>query len=577
MKTAPIPVRETATRLRRRGLVQVLLLGVLLMATFPKPARAQDVEVPSPADFDVYGGYRKIRSQANPNGADHFAVEKLDGQWWFITPEGNAFFKLGVACVTLYGPGKDFRGKTYQENAMAKYGKTEVWAQEITKRLRGWGFNTFDQYSGYVEPWFPYMKEKMAFILTRGFARHALGSKTVGNLLQDLNCRHAGGGPRVFPDVFDPAFETFCGKHAGEVADKRDHRKWILGVTMDEADDLFGFGGAGGHPHLGWAAAQVNPAGGPSGKIHTKQALADFLKTKYGTIAALNAAWGTAYTGFGSEGGWGKGAGLLDEDGRNLGDKEAYDHTRGNWGRDYFPNKTFKTKALEQDLDDFLEQISRRYFSVTGAGLRAALPGVPLIAARGGPDSRVPIIRGAKDHIDVFCGGGSPKEVEKFYAVAGKPVVGSFYGTANKDSAVAGREKNVQSEHATQPARGEGYRKTLESLAAMRAGTAGEYPYVGCMIWCLFDAGLQNWETGNFGLVTVMDNAYDGREARKAAGKDAAGRTVGGEEGDYGDFVSAVREANRTVYVVRPLVRGKPGSAPAGAGPAPKPARPHGR
>jgi hypothetical protein len=63
----------------------------------------------------------------------------------------------------------------------------------------------------------------------------------------------------------------------------------------------------------------------------------------------------------------------------------------------------------------------------------------------------------------------------------------------------------------------------------MSSSSAVEYPYVGCMIWCLFDAGLQSWETGNFGLVTVMDNAYDGREARKAAGKDAAGRSVGGE------------------------------------------------
>ena len=44
-----------------------------------------------------------------------------------------------------------------------------------------------------------------------------------------------------------------------------------------------------------------------------------YLDNKYGTIAALNAAWGTNnfYTSFCDAGGYGVGRGLLDEDGRH--------------------------------------------------------------------------------------------------------------------------------------------------------------------------------------------------------------------------------------------------------------------
>ena len=52
-------------------------------------------------------------------------------------------------------------------------------------------------------------------------------------------------------------------------------------------------------------------------KLYAKYAWSAFLQKKYDTIAALNAAWGSDYTSFGDDGGYGAGTGVLDEDGRH--------------------------------------------------------------------------------------------------------------------------------------------------------------------------------------------------------------------------------------------------------------------
>src|SRR5262249_30398027 len=133
---------------------------------------------------------------------------------------------------------------------------------------------------------------------------------------------------------------------------------WALGVTADDSDDLFGFGpgpeipgkDAIVHPHLGWLVLACSPTVTASqkwnvrysdGKVYSKAFLIDGLKKKYGTIAARNAAWGSKSSTFGSDGGWGVGAGLEDEDGRHtawLGSRDGdLDHAR---------------PAVVRDLDD---------------------------------------------------------------------------------------------------------------------------------------------------------------------------------------------------------------------------------
>lgn len=69
----------------------------------------------------------------------------------------------------------------------------------------------------------------------------------------------------------------------------------------------------------------------------------------------------------------------------------------------------------------------------------------------------------------------------------------------------------------------------------------GIFPIVGLDWWEYMDKPA---EGANWGLVTPKDNAYDGKEAQQAPGRDRWGYFTGGEDRNYGDFLSAVANTN---------------------------------
>lgn len=50
----------------------------------------------------TYGGYR----QKKVKSTGFFRIEKIDGRWWFVDPEGFLFLSVGVDGVV---PGRDHR------------------------------------------------------------------------------------------------------------------------------------------------------------------------------------------------------------------------------------------------------------------------------------------------------------------------------------------------------------------------------------------------------------------------------------------------------------------------------------
>ena len=78
-----------------------------------------------------------------------------------------------------------------------------------------------------------------------------------------------------------------------------------------------------------------------------------FLEKKYGTIAALNQAWGTGnfYTSFCDAGGFGTGTGVLDEDGRHAA-----------WFGNDFYNQTGMNPNLKADLDQYLYNMAYQVY-----------------------------------------------------------------------------------------------------------------------------------------------------------------------------------------------------------------------
>jgi hypothetical protein len=87
----------------------------------------------------------------------------------------------------------------------------------------------------------------------------------------------------------------------------------------------------------------------------------------------------------------------------------------------------------------------------------------------------------------------------------------------------------------------------LKTALGLR-GEDGNAFVVGYEHWDLYDNSPSDYgEIGNFGLVTLEDNAYDGIEAHRATGKDSRGYDRGGEERDYGNLLGPLSEYLRTL------------------------------
>jgi hypothetical protein len=92
--------------------------------------------------FDQYGGWKGIHSKAT----GFFRVEEISGIWWFITPEGNAFFSTGVNCIGLFERTKEGISP-YYENIIKLYGSIHEYMNVTLERFHEYGFNTLGCWS----------------------------------------------------------------------------------------------------------------------------------------------------------------------------------------------------------------------------------------------------------------------------------------------------------------------------------------------------------------------------------------------------------------------------------------------
>ena len=129
---------------------------------------------PQPAGWNKYGGWANGPSL---EATGHFRMEKYNGKWWFVDPEGKLFWSQGLNIVTLsqrtrirdrekyfsfIPPNDDF----YRSNLTIKYNDSPTMTDEATeqihKRLRSWGMNTIAANSNtnlYRQPKTPYAIE----------------------------------------------------------------------------------------------------------------------------------------------------------------------------------------------------------------------------------------------------------------------------------------------------------------------------------------------------------------------------------------------------------------------------------
>jgi hypothetical protein len=175
---------------------------------------AEEDQSLEPLDYNVsqYGGF--LDAKASSGGSGYFRVEKIDGKWWFVDPDGYLFYSTG-SCVVLSGasiarasgreyiysalpPAEDVtpaqfdirrehENSIYTWNLNRRYGSDwyQQWMDKTVQRMESWGINTIGNWS---DPNLGAMQRKAYVATLRGW-----GIET---------------GIMGMPDVYDSDYEA---------------------------------------------------------------------------------------------------------------------------------------------------------------------------------------------------------------------------------------------------------------------------------------------------------------------------------------------------------------------------------
>lgn len=268
-----------------------------------KKAEEKDLKKnPGAKGWSKYGGWL---NGPRREATGHFRVEKIDGKWWMVDPEGYLFWSHGVVRVTpssgvtplakrefyfeelpekgtamakFYETHDDLLWPYYVDrkvdytydfscaNIFRKYGEDyeSIWADLAHKRLRSWGLNTIANSSD-----IDICKMDRTVYTDR-----------VEVYSKPLEGARKGWWP--FRDPFDPSFkvateEALLAKKA--LLDD----PWCLGMFVDNEITW------GSRSQLGEITSIAPP------DQAAKIAMKEWLEKKYGTIEELNKAWGTKW------------------------------------------------------------------------------------------------------------------------------------------------------------------------------------------------------------------------------------------------------------------------------------------
>ncbi|MEI7730124.1 MAG: beta-galactosidase [Verrucomicrobiota bacterium] len=343
---------------------------------------------PGPKDRDQYGGWT-----AGPTlkATGFFRVEKHQGKWWLVDPEGRLFWSHGVDCVRLeastpisdrenyyqnlpaegspfakfYGTG-NFAAHDYYEkipkyrtydfskaNLLRKYGETypDQFADMTHRRLRSWGMNTIANWSDSKV----YNQRRTPYTATIGF-----GSKSI---------QGSSGYWRKFFDVFDTSFRDNARKAMEKEKDTSANDPWCIGYYVHNEESW------GSETSLA-SAALSSPPDQPA-----KLVFVEDLKKKYTTIAALNQAWGVSHA---------------------------------SWDTLLQSTNTPSVKLAGDDLRAFYQKLAETYFQIVKEEIKRAAPNHLYLGCRFAWVNDI-AARAATKHCDVISYNRYEYSVEKHH------------------------------------------------------------------------------------------------------------------------------------------------------------------
>jgi hypothetical protein len=432
-----------------------------------------------PDAFSTWGGWKDKRLT---EGSGFYRTHHDGKRWWLVDPEGFAFWSTGLDCVRV----DTTANYTQLETALTWLPQGDgTFAETLSERN---GLKQINYLAAnFIRAFGPdHWRDKWARIALAELRR--LGFNTVGNWSEWDDARAARfpyvrplsfKGQRVttlyrdFPDVYHPDMERDAEDYARQLRDTAEDPALIGYFLMNEPQ---------------WGFSSELPAVGMlynTESCHTRAALHTFLQQKYGSSAALSAAWGISV---------------------NL---EAV--KSGRW-RQRLP------EAALPDLEAFSSRMSERYFKILSAackrvdenhlnlGMRwAGLP--PTWAAQGMKSFDVFSINCYREKV--------PRDqTEQIHKLLGMPViVGEWHFGAldvGLPSSGIGHLRN-------QTERAKAYRVYLEDAAANPC-------CVGAHWFTLYDEsalGRFDGENYNIGFLDVCNRAYDamGAAARASHGR----------------------------------------------------------
>jgi hypothetical protein len=318
--------------LRRNAIHIVVLLTAFLL--LPVCAGAQ-------TQLDEYSG---VANASCPGGArGNFYTEKMGNHWVYCDPLGHPYIHRGVYYIG-YGDShteSPFIPESWDAATANKYPGAEAQNNMAVERIRSWGFNGIGP-GGYrmayaFDPYGPIVAPPTPFINYFGANAHVTCEQrsSCKNVWYLYDTTIGTGSNLHLTDVYDPnyagvvmnAYANDCnlssnGSSACYSPSTASNTPYFIGGVAGDSDYFTGFEAgvdfqtspAGkSFDHAGWIILNsaprqtMNPFSTPVTPFtdtanHSKAQLAQFLQNEYGTIQALNTAWGSSYTTFGSSG-----------------------------------------------------------------------------------------------------------------------------------------------------------------------------------------------------------------------------------------------------------------------------------
>jgi hypothetical protein len=435
-----------------------------------------------PPTLDTYGGLPGSKEKLGLKQTGFFHVEKKDGRWILVNPDGNAFFHLGVCA---FGPSDDYtyfagRERIYEwlpardgEFASAFHPQA-YWSPNVLS------FHLINTIRKFGQPYDPAAYTACMIERVRKWGFNSAGAFGAG----DDGARRRANFPHVahlplatwegFPDV--PGAHGIFDPFSNKLRERCD--KLFAEKLPPQADDPLIIGYFLANEPL-WeeipAAVAALDASHPC-----KHRLAQMLEEEYKTVEAFNAAWETALASF------------ADVAARGL---------------------PVKSAAAKEDMRKFTGIFLDAYFRVVTETFRKYDKNHLLIGNRLQPGTinNETLCRLSGKYLDIvsfnyYAYGFDAALLARIRGWMGdKPMFFSeFYFSSTGDSGLSGGGKDV----ATQRERGLAYRHYVE-----QAATLGYI--VGIEWFTLVDQAVTgrwfdkyNGEAANTGLISVADRPW---------------------------------------------------------------------